>query len=111
MGIGSQWQQSYALQNSDGSLFNTAGKIFSFVVRNDPSEAGTVTPAIRVTTTPGAQGQITVTGSTVAVTLTPAATAIMSQKTYVYSLWMDQGLTDATAWVTGTIFAAQIANA
>ena len=111
MGIGSQWQQSYTLQNSDGTPFNTSGKIFSFVVRNDPTETGTVTPAIRVTTTPGAQGQVTVIGSTVTVTLLPSATAGLTQKTYSYSLWMDQGLSDATAWVTGTVFAVLIANA
>ena len=111
MGIGSQWQQSYALQNSDGSLFNTAGKIFEFVVRNDPSESASITPAIKVTTTAGAQGQITVSGSTVTVTLAPTATAALSQKTYSYALWMDQGLSDATAWVTGTAFASLIANA
>lgn len=112
MGVGSQWSQNYVLQNADGSLPDLTGKIFEFVVRNDPSELSSVTPVIKVTTTPGSQGQITVnlTTATVSVTLAPVATAALTQKTYSYSLWMDQGLTDATAWVTGTVFATLIAN-
>lgn len=111
MGIGSLWSQNYVLQNSDGSLANLTGKIFEFVVRTDPSQASSVTPAIIVTTTSSSAGVITVNTATatVNVLLNPSATAALSQTSYHYTLWMDQGLSDATAWVTGTIFASQIA--
>lgn len=114
LGIGSQWSQTYTIQNSDTTLFNITGKTWEFVVRSDPSEPTAVTPVIKVlSSAPGAQGSIVVntTTSTVQVILTPAATAALSQKGYVYSLWMDPGLSDATAWVTGTAFAQQIAMA
>lgn len=111
MGIGSQWSQSYTFQNADGSLVDLTGHTFSFVVRNDPSEANAITPVIRVDTTGTAQGNITVNTATATITvnLLASGTAALTQKTYYYSLWMDPGTT-STAWATGTIFAAQIAN-
>lgn len=110
MGIGSTWTQNYTIQNADGSAFNTTGKTWEFVIRNDPSESTSTTPVVKVTGTSGSQGVVTVLNNVVTVSLTAAATAALTQKSYVYSLWMDPGLSDATAWVTGTVFATQIAN-
>lgn len=111
MGVGSQWSQAYTFQNADGSLIDLTTKTFEFVVRTDPSELTATTPLIKVTTTSGTQGVITVNTSTATatVTLSPTATAVLAQQAYPYSLWMDPGLTDATAWVTGTVFAFLIA--
>lgn len=114
VGIGSQWSQTYTIQNSDGTPFNITGKTWEFVVRNDPSEASSVTPAIKVlSSASSAAGSIVVDTNkmTVQVILSPTATGALVQKGYVYSLWMDPGLSDATAWVTGTAFAQQIAMA
>ena len=113
MGIGTQWTQNYTIQNPDGTLFPITGTTWELVVRNDPSEATSVTPAIKVTTTSSASGVITINTvtSVVSVTIAPSATAALTQKSYVYSLWMNPGTTTATAWVTGTVFASLIAAA
>lgn len=106
--VGSQLNQSYQLKNSDGSLMDLTGKVFEFVIRNDPSEAHTATPLVSITSTAStASGTITVntTTSTVLVSVSALAMATLTQKQYVYTLWMDQDLSDATAMVAGTLFA------
>ncbi|MBM9509979.1 hypothetical protein [Actinacidiphila acididurans] len=100
---GSQWQRQFTLTNADGSLIDLTGLAWEFVVR--PSVTDITSPAlISVTTTPGAQGSITVDlpTSTLTVTLTPAATAVLKKGFYPLALW--SAPTDAstrTAWVTG----------
>lgn len=106
--VGSQISQTYQFKNSDGSLMNITGKVFEFVIRSDPSEGHAVTPVVSVTSTAStASGTITVNTltSTILVTVTATAMATLTQKQYVYTLWMDQNLSDATAMVSGTLFA------
>lgn len=106
--VGSQLNQSYQLQNSDGTLMNINGKIFEFNIRNDPLEAKSVTPLVSVTSTAStAAGTITVNTltSTVLVSVTATAMAGLAQNQYTYTLWMDQNLADATALVAGTLAA------
>ncbi len=106
--IGSQFTQTYQFKNADGSLMNIVGKVFEFVIRNDPIEAHSTTPAVSVTSTAStASGTIAIDTSTssILVTVTSAGMSALSQKQYVYTLWMDQNLGDATAMVSGTLFA------
>lgn len=106
--VGSQLNQTYQFLNSDGTLMNIVGKIFEFNIRNDPIEAKTVTPVASVTSTVStASGVITVNTltSTVLVSVSSSAMSNLTQKQYVYTLWMDQNLADATAMVSGTLFA------
>ena len=106
--IGSQFNQTYQLLNDDGSTMNITGKIFEFIIRTDPIQSGISTPAASVTSTAStASGTITVTVSTATllVSVSALATALLSQQQYFYTLWMDQGLSDATALVSGTFFA------
>lgn len=112
--VGSQWPQGYQLFNDDGTLMNIATKTFEFVVRSDPAQAGTVTPLIVVKSTGAtAAGYITVTTATssLLVVLSATATAALSQQQYYYTLWMDPGLPDATALVSGTFYADYVAAA
>lgn len=106
--VGSQLNQTYQFTNADGTLMNITGKVFEFNIRNDPSEAKTVTPVATVTSTASTSaGTITVNTatSTVLVSVSALAMANLTQKSYVYTLWMDQNLSDATAMVSGTLFA------
>lgn len=110
---GSQWVQSYVLQNDDGTAMNITGKVFEFVIR--PNVSDTAEPAMVAvnSTAATAQGYITVTmaTSTVQVVLSPTATTLLGQGARPYTLWMDNGQSDATALVVGTFFSTQIAAA
>lgn len=110
---GSQWVQTYTLQNDDGSLMNITSKTFEFVVR--PSTSDKTQPAMIAvnSTAANAQGYITVTTATATlqVVLSPTATALLGQAAYPYSLWMDPGLPDATDLVVGTFFCQLVAAA
>lgn len=103
---GSQWTRSYQLQNDDGSLFNLVGMTFGMVIR--PSASDVTAPALVTVNSSAAttQGYITVTvaTATLLVVLSPAATALLGQNAYPYSLWMNPGTTSATDLVTGTSF-------
>lgn len=106
--VGSQLNQTYQFKNDDGSLMNITGKVFEFVIRSDPSEAHVVTPVAVVTSSASTSaGTITVdtATSTILVSVSALAMANLTQKSYVYTLWMDQNLSDATAMVNGTLFA------
>lgn len=110
---GSQWVETYVLQNDDGTLMNIVGKTFEFVIR--PSTSDTAQPAMVAvnSTASNVQGYITVTTatSTVQVVLSPTATSLLGQCADPYSLWMDKGLPDATDLVVGTFFSNLVAAA
>lgn len=110
---GSQWVQTYTLQNDDGTAMNISGKVFEFVIR--PTVSDTTEPAMVAVNSTAATGQgyITVTAatSTLQVVLSPTATALLGQGARPYTLWMDNGLTDATALVVGTFFSNLVAAA
>lgn len=94
---GSQWVQTFTFPDTDLS-----GLDWEFVVR--PSAADTTDPPlIRVTTTNGAQGQITVdlVASTVQVVITATATEPLGQANQEHALWSSPGTAAALAWVSG----------
>jgi len=100
---GSQWSYSFQVQNDDGTLMNIIGKTFELVIRTDQRTSGTPAATINSTSST-ASGTITVNTatSTVVATLNPVATsALVANTTYSLTLWMDPGLSDATALVNG----------
>ena len=113
MAAGSQWSQSYQLQNDDGTLMDISGFTFEMVIR--PSTSDHTQPALVAvnSTASSAQGYITVTvdTATLLVVLSPTATALLGQGSNPYALWMDPGDSDATALVVGTCFSQLIAAA
>lgn len=111
--VGSTLTNVYTLKNDDGTLMNLTGKTFEFTIRTDPAQASSVTPLIKVNSgTSTGSGSITVdtVASQVTVTITATAMAALSQTQYSYTLWMDQGLADATAMVAGTLFMLNVAQ-
>lgn len=111
--IGSQLNQTYQFYNDDGTLMDITNKTFEFVIRTDPSQTGITVPVVSVNSTSStASGFITVTTSTstLLVTVSASAMASLSQQMYVYTLWMDQNLADATALVNGSLFAGLVAS-
>lgn len=109
--VGSQFDQNYVLQNEDGSLMSLVNKIFEFSIRADPIQTSAVPPLISVTSsTNTVNGGIVVdtVTSTVSVIVSATPMATLEQQLYYYTLWMDQGLPDATALVNGTMFAGNV---
>ena len=103
---GSQWVQTFTLQNDDGSLMDITTKVFEFVVRASATDASP-TPLIKVSSSGAtSQGYITVTpdSSSLQVVLSPTATAAIPSSGCWHGLWMDPGLSDATVIVTGPFF-------
>lgn len=110
---GSVWAETYTLTNPDGTPIDLTGLVFEFVIR--PNTSDTTSPAlVQVTSSSSnAQGGIAVTplAGTVAVTLTPAATALLKQGARPYTLWSQPGTSSAVAWVTGTFNSMLVASA
>jgi hypothetical protein len=108
---GSQWAQTFQLQNDDGTPIDTTGWTWEFVIR--PATNDTTTPAlVQVTTTPTAQGYIATDPATGAVTvvLAPVATSLLGRGARPYTLWSNPGTPQATAWVEG-VFNSQLVAA
>lgn len=104
---GSQWAQTFQITGTD-----LTGLGWEFVIR--PTVVDTTTPApVRVTTTPGAQGQISVDvgAGTVQVVLTPAATSLLGRGAKRYALWSNPGLASALPWCEGVFNIQSIAAA
>ena len=110
---GSQWVQTYALTNDDGTPMDLAGATFELVIRPNASNASEPAMVAVNSTAATAQGYMTVDldASTVQVVLSPTATALLGQSASAYALWLDQGQADATALVVGTAFSTLIAAA
>ena len=109
--VGSQFSESFVFQNEDKSLMNLTGKIFEFSIRTDPIQTSATAPVVSVNSTSStANGTITVNTFTATVTVTVTATgmALLSQRQFFYTLWMDEGLADATAMVSGSMFASNV---
>lgn len=106
---GSQWTAIVTVQNDDGTLANITGKSFELVVRSATSPNPNVIGAIGATifsvnnSSSTANGTIFVTASTsqVQVIVTATAVNLLTQGGGMYTLWMDPGLADATALLTG----------
>jgi hypothetical protein len=109
--LGSQWSSIFTVYDDDGTLANLTNKTFEFVVRNRLGPPGTVLFSF-TSTTPNAYGSmvVSVINSTVQVIVNPTATSLITEGGGPYTLWMDQGLSDATALVTGTFYANPVAN-
>lgn len=109
---GAKWTQIFALTNADGSVVDLTGLAWEFAIRPSPTDVA-ATPLIKVTTTPGAQGQIVVdipTG-TVTVTLTPAATVLLGRGSRAHALWSNPGTSSAICWAEGAFDSAPVAAA
>ena len=106
----SQWSGSFTIQNDDGTLADITNKTFEMVLRNRLGNVGTVLSS--VSTVPTANGEIVVDliTSTVQVVLNPVAVDAVTTGGAPYTLWMDPGLTDATALVTGIIYVNPVAT-
>lgn len=111
--VGGQFTNVYTFHNDDNTLMDLTGKIFEFSVRTDSAQSSAVAPLFKVSSTASTvNGTITVNvvSSQVTVLITAAAMALLSQTQYYYTLWMDQGLPDATPMVSGTLFAQNVAQ-
>lgn len=108
----SEWATSFTIYNDDGTLADITNKTFEFVVRNRLGSSGKVTFSVNSTSST-ASGTVTVDvpSATVQVVLTPAATASVVEGGGPYTLWMNPGLADATALVTGTFYSNPVAAA
>lgn len=108
---GSQWSSIFTIYNDDGTLANITNKVFEFVLRDRLGQPGTVIFSF-TNTAPNAYGSMVVSAinSTVQVIVNPAATVLVTEGGGPYTLWMDQGLSDATALVAGTFFTNPVAN-
>lgn len=109
--LGSQWSTVVTVYNDDGTLADLTNKVFEFVVRDRLGSPGNVLFSF-TSTTPNSYGNMVVdtVASTVQVTVTPAATSLITEGGGPYTLWMDQNLSDATALLTGTFYANPVAN-
>lgn len=107
----SQFSVVFTIQNDDGTLADLTGKIFEFVVRDRLNATSSKVLVSVNSSTATANGYITVstTASTVEVVLTATGVGLIVDGGGPYTLWMDQGLSDATALVVGTFFVQQVA--
>ncbi len=105
---GSQWSALFTIYDDDGTPADLTNKIFELVTRDRLGVSSRTIFSINSTT----YGTIipTVVNSTIQVIVMPAATSLVVEGGGPYTLWMDQGLSDATALVTGTFFANPVAN-
>lgn len=106
----SQWSGVFTVTNDDGSLADLTNKTFEFVIRDRLGSSGKVLASVSAAAST-ANGTIIVnlTQSTVEVILNPVAVNTVTNGGAPYTLWMDQGLSDATALVTGTIYVNPVA--
>lgn len=105
------WNETYTLTDNLGNPINLTGLTFEFVVRQ--TVTNTAEPALISVSSSGStsQGGITITPLTgvVAVSLTPAATAVLGAGVYPYGLWSSPGTSTATPWVTGNMTSKLVA--
>jgi hypothetical protein len=107
---GSAMSKAFTLANDDGTPYSISGLTWEYVVHADPADA---TPVISVSTTPNAQGSLTVTTSPmsqVALSLLHAATATLPPSVYRHALWSNPGLPSALCWFQGTLTVARVAQ-
>lgn len=85
---------------STGRLYDITGLTWEWV-----ADSGTGTQVIAVSTTPNAQGVLTVTtsASTVQLTLYPAATQSLAVGQYSHALWANPGTDSAFTWLNGAL--------
>lgn len=108
---GSQWSTVVTIYNDDGTLADISSKTFEFVLRDRLNSVGGVIFSF-TNTAPNAYGQMVVNtvNSTVQVVVNPAATLIVTEGGGPYTLWMNQNLPDATALLTGILYANPVAK-
>jgi len=109
---GAQWNTTWTLTNADLTPMNITGKIFEFVIRASPQDLTAPAPVTVTSSASTAQGTIVVntTAATVQIILNPVATSLLVQVTsWVHALWMDPGLSTATAMVEGAFVVSPVA--
>lgn len=108
---GSSWSATFTVQNSDGTLADISNKTFEFVVRNRLNPVGVVLFSVTSTATSTFGGIVVdVEAASVQVVLNVPATEAVPEGGGPYTLWMDQGLPDATALVTGVFYTNPVAE-
>lgn len=104
MPVGSiqEWQFTFTVP-ATGALYPVTGFTWEWVVRVNPGDSGT--PLISLTTTPGAEGVLTVNTllSQVLLTVNPAATTGMAPGVYSQALWSNPSLSSAYCWLAGPL--------
>jgi hypothetical protein len=110
--VGAQWQVTFQFFQADGqTLQDITGKTFQAVVRTSTENVGT--PLFSVASSGStANGSIVITvlTSTVVVTFTPVATAMLSPAdSYAVTFWMNPDLTDAVVFASGSLYATPVA--
>lgn len=104
IGQGSAAQYGIELTTLAGAPYPVNGATWEYVVRpvNDLGPA-----LMTITTTPNADGSLTVTStgqlSQVTLALNPAATAGLATGSYSHALWMNPGTASAYLWLTGSL--------
>lgn len=106
----SQWSLVFTIQNDDGTVADITNKTFEFVVRNRLSRSSVMLFSVNsIASTTYGTVTVDVPTATLQVILTPVATGSIPEGGGPYTLWMDQGLSDATALVTGVFYANPVA--
>ena len=109
--VGAQWKYSFGFTDDDGTRLDISTYTWRFTIR--PSTSDETSPALITVSSTGATGQgyITATPATssIQVVLAPAATALLTGTAYVFALWMDPGLSDATPWLSGPCYPEPVA--
>lgn len=111
MGLANTWNWQVPLggeQNAlltftqNGTPYDLTGLAWEYVVRGPAGSAGDAI-LFTLTTTPSANGVLTVdtVADTVTITLYAAATANLSPGPYRHALWSNPGQPSATPWVSG----------
>jgi hypothetical protein len=103
---GSQWSTVVTVYNDDGTPADITNKVFEFVTRDRLNSASTILFSF-TSSAPNAYGQmiVNVINSTVQVVISPVATLTVIEGGGPYTLWMNQNLSDATALLTGVLYA------
>lgn len=105
--IGGKWGPVGAARDNNQQPMALDTKTFELVIRPKVTDT-TQPPLIKVTAdTSGAQGYITVdtVAGTLAVTVYATATTLLTPGVWVYELWMNPGMTDATPLADGYLVA------
>jgi hypothetical protein len=103
-GQGSAAQYAFTLTTLSGAPYPVDDTTWEYVVR---PVSGLGDPLMTITTTPTADGSLTVTSTDVltqvTLALTPVATSGMAAGPYSHALWMDPGTDSAYCWLTGAL--------
>lgn len=110
---GSQWTATFQFFQSDGqTLLNISGNTYQVVVRTTTENTGT--PIFSVASSGStAYGSITITTGTssILVTFTPTATALLPpSESYAITFWANPDTATAQVFASGSLYAMPVAT-